>query len=247
MKHGVPYPIAMRGINGQLPTWEKMSKGSERSYRFRIRPYWYGKLGIDILNVGFIYYIGIGEDGKSTFAGTGKELETAIGKPNTPYQGDPQTLVYSDEQCEKQNRLLAKRKPGVHLAKTEAEYVLSGLGQGSILRQEYHVPRGLRKGETCKVGVRILSRSREDEMPSFVPTGAADCPTAVFKGNTVAFGKAQDGHRTGTIEITATEDDLQSVLFRVVYPWTKEDDIDQMPVYGIRLHFTSDKELNSVQ
>jgi hypothetical protein len=247
MKHGVPYPLAMSGKEGQLPTWKNMPKGSERTYSFRFRPYWYGKLGIDILNAGFIYFIGIGEDGRSTFAGTAGELEAIVGKPQTPLHGDPNTLIYSDEQCDQQGRLLAKRKPGLHIIRTDREYIISGLGQGNILRQDYFVPRDMRKSDNRSLSVRILSRSRENELPEFMPVSAADCALVGVKEGRLVFDKTQDGFHSGTVEISTTKDEVQGALFRVRYPWTSDEDASQMPIYGVRLRFGGNNELISVE
>lgn len=245
--HGIPYKQVIAGHEGQLQSWKGINKGDERTYCFRIRPYWYGKLGLDIQSINFIYYIGIGDDGKSTFAGTSVELEDIIGKPQAPSKNDPEIMGYTSEQNEKRNALVSKRKRGLKIDSTDTHYILSGVGYDDILHQDYYIPRNLKKGETRSIEVIILSRSKASEFPVFVPIRSDNCASVEMKQDKIDFDKPKEGIYHGRIEVTATKDDRQAVLFKVRYTSIDETDVKQMPVYGVHLRFGKNDELISVE
>ncbi|GEM_PF-6091278 len=237
------------GIAGQLPRWDNIAKNAERTYRFRVRPYWYGQLEINIPNMGFIYWIGMGEDGKCTFTGTPADLEAIVGKEETPSESHPDLLVYSREQFVKLDKLLPKRKAGLFLDTNAVYYVISGRGrwQERILREDYFIPRNLGKNSNAEIKVRILSRLGDSEAPILIPTKVWDKASVSYSRERFSLSRQKDGFRTSNIMISTGNDDVQTVLF---YFRTESDTAsvpDEYSRHGFTLRFGKDDRIEHIQ
>lgn len=236
------------GIDGQLPRWEGISQGDVRTYSFRVRPYWYGHLEISIPNMGFHYWIGMGADGKCTFAGTPADLEAIVGKRETPGESHPDLPVYSREQLDKQDKLLSKRKQGLFLDTNSVFYVISGRGrwQERILREDYYIPRDLGKNSNAEIKVRILSRLDDSETPILMPTKVWDKASVSYSSDNFSFSRQKDGFRTSNIKISTGNDDVQTVLFYFRAEGDTASVPDEYSRHGFNLRFGKDGRVESI-